>query len=100
MLKAKLRQLHKTVAPIVFLPLFVTIVTGVGYRLGRSWFGLTRDQAHILMVIHEGEYLGNDIKPFYVLLNGIGLLWMLGTGIAMSGLFNKRKPKKEKESES
>jgi hypothetical protein len=99
MLKATLRKFHKIAAPIVFLPLFVTVITGVAYRLGRAWFGLTKDQAHILMVIHEGEYLGVDVKPFYVLLNGIGLLWMLITGLMMSGIFN-RKPKKKTETES
>jgi hypothetical protein len=95
MLKQKLRKFHKIVAPIVFLPLFVTVITGVAYRLGRNWFGLSRDQAHILMVIHEAEYLGEDIKPFYVLLNGIGLMWMLITGIIMSGIFNRKKSKQD-----
>ncbi len=98
MIKQKFRKLHRIVAPIVFLPLFVTVITGVAYRLGRNWFGLSKDQAHILMVIHEAEYLGEEIKPFYVLLNGIGLIWMLVTGIIMSGLFNKNKPKQDTDS--
>ncbi len=100
MIKQKFRQLHRVVAPIVFLPLFVTVITGVAYRLGRNWFGLSRDQAHILMAIHEAEYLGDEIKSFYVLLNGIGLIWMLVTGIVMSGLFRKNKPKQNTKSES
>ena len=80
---AKIRQLHRNIAPIVFLPLFITMLTGVTYRIGKSWFGLSRDQVHFLMVIHEGEYLGQFLEPIYVLLNGIGLLWMLFTGGAM-----------------
>lgn len=35
------------------------------------------------MVIHEGEYLGQTLEPIYVLLNGLGALWMLVTGAAM-----------------
>lgn len=35
------------------------------------------------MSIHEGEYLGDTLEPVYVLLNGLGLLWMLVTGSAM-----------------
>jgi len=97
-MKQKFRKFHRIVAPIVFLPLFVTVITGVAYRLGRNWFGLSRDQAHILMVIHEAEYLGNEIKPFYVLLIGIALMWMLITGIGMSGFFTKKKPKGKKDS--
>jgi len=79
----RVRQLHSTLAPIVLLPLLVTVATGVAYRLGKSWFGLSRDQVHFLMVIHEGEYLGDIGEPIYVLLNGLGLLWMLVTGATM-----------------
>ena len=78
-----IRKLHHTIAPIVLLPLLVTVTTGVGYRLSKDWFGLTRDQVHFLMTLHEGEYLGPTLEPFYVLLNGIGLLWMLSTGSVM-----------------
>lgn len=77
------RKLHQTVAPIVLLPLLITMTTGVVYRLGKSWFGLSKEQAHVLMVIHEAEYLGQTLEPFYVLLNGLGLLWMLITGGVM-----------------
>ncbi|MGB0561873.1 MAG: PepSY domain-containing protein [Spirulinaceae cyanobacterium] len=78
-----LRTLHRTIAPFVMLPLVITILTGVSYRLGKSWFGLSRDQVHWLMVIHEGEYLGQFLEPIYVLLNGLGALFMLTTGIAV-----------------
>jgi hypothetical protein len=77
------RTLHRKVAPLVLLPLTVTVFTGVSYRLGKSWLGLNRDQLHFLMVIHEGEYLGTTLEPLYVLLNGLGLLWMLATGCVM-----------------
>jgi len=77
------RQLHRTVAPIVLLPLLITVTTGVLYRLSKDWFGLSRDQVHFLMTLHEGEYLGSTLEPFYVLLNGLGLLWMLATGSVM-----------------
>jgi hypothetical protein len=77
------RQLHQTVAPFVILPLSITILTGVTYRLAKSWFGLSRDQVHWLMTLHEGEYLGQFGEPIYVLLNGLGALWMLVTGSVM-----------------
>lgn len=79
-------------APIVLLPLFITVFTGVAYRLGKSWLGLSRDQVHFLMVIHEGEYLGQTLEPIYVLLNGLGLLWMLITGLTMTFQNIKRSP--------
>lgn len=87
--KKKIREYHSIIAPIVLLPLVITVFTGVIYRLGKSWFGLSRDQVHFLMVIHEGEYLGDFFEPIYVLLNGLGLLWMLVTGLII--LINSRK---------
>ncbi|MEB3234147.1 MAG: peptidase [Cyanobacteriota bacterium] len=74
-------------APVVVLPLLITISTGMGYRLLRDWGGLSRDQAHLLMVLHEGEWLkplvGSNGETLYVLLNGLGLLWMLGSGVGL-----------------
>ena len=81
--KINFRKLHASIAPFALFPLIVTVATGVAYRLGKSWFGLTRDQVHFLMVIHEGEYLGKTLEPLYVLLNGLGLAWMLATGGVM-----------------
>ncbi|HBQ98882.1 MULTISPECIES: hypothetical protein [unclassified Roseofilum] len=83
MAKLTIRTLHKTLAPIVLLPLFTTVFTGVSYRLAKDWFGLSRDQVHILMAIHEGEYFGKSFESVYVLLNGLGLLWMLITGLTI-----------------
>lgn len=47
------------------------------------------------MVIYEVGYFGEKIKFFYVLLIGIGLIWMLVIGIMISGLFSKKKLKKK-----
>lgn len=82
-LTQQIRKWHRTIAPIVLLPLLITVTTGVTYRLSKDWFGLTRDQVHFLMSLHEGEYFGDTFKSFYVLLNGLGLLWMLVTGGVM-----------------
>jgi hypothetical protein len=84
----RLRQAHALVAPLVLLPLALTVTTGVGYRLLRDWGGLGRDQAHFLMVLHEGEWLKHWVGPqgetLYVLANGAGLAWMLVTGASMA----------------
>jgi len=79
-LNQQIRKWHRNIAPIVMLPLLITATTGVFYRLSKDWFGLSRDQVHFLMSIHEGEYFGDILKPIYVLLNGLGLFWMLATG--------------------
>ncbi|MFM7266821.1 MAG: peptidase [Cyanobium sp.] len=74
-------------APLVLLPLLLTVSTGMGYRLLRDWGGLDRDGAHGLMALHEGEWLrawfGPAGETVYVLLNGLGLLWMLASGAGL-----------------
>lgn len=86
-LAVRLRRAHASLAPLAFLPLLVTVGTGLSYRLLRDWGGLDRDQAHLLMVLHEGEWLnrwfGSNGETVYVLLNGVGLLWMLATGATL-----------------
>jgi len=87
-LGSRLRDLHATLAPFVLLPLLVTVASGVGYRLLRDWGGLDRQACHVLMVLHEGEWLRRWLGPtgesLYVLLNGLGLLWMLATGAVLA----------------
>jgi len=86
-LALRLRRLHGALAPLVLMPLLLTVSTGMAYRLLRDWGGLGRDRAHILMVLHEGEWLRPLVGPggetLYVLLNGLGLLWMLVSGASM-----------------
>jgi uncharacterized iron-regulated membrane protein len=86
-LALRLRQAHASLAPWVLAPLLLTASTGMAYRVLRDWGGLGRDQTHPLMVLHEGEWLsrwfGSGGETVYVLLNGLGLLWMLGSGAAL-----------------
>ena len=53
-LLVRVRELHQRIAPFVLLPLFVTVFSGVGYRLARDWCGASREQVHWLMTLHEG----------------------------------------------
>jgi uncharacterized iron-regulated membrane protein len=85
------RWYHRVLGLIAFLPLFVTAITGIAYRLGKAWFGLSNQQASILLQIHQGSYLGPTLKPVYVLLVGASLVGLLITGIQMIRLFPKRK---------
>lgn len=61
----------------------------MSYRVLRDWLGWERERAHPLMTLHEGEWLKPILGPhgetLYVVLNGLGLLWMLATGSVMVG---------------
>jgi len=80
---AQIRRWHRWIAPFVLLPLLTSVMTGLTYRLARDWGGLSRDQAHWLMNLHEGEWLGPELEPVVVLLNALGVIWMLATGAVM-----------------
>ena len=77
------RQFHKALAPWVFLPLLISSITGLLYRVSKDLLGYSRDQVHWLMSLHEGEWLGDNGELIYVLFNSIGVLWMLITGFQM-----------------
>ncbi len=90
------RKIHRQIAPILFLPLLITALTGIGYRIGKSWLGMTSENAKIFMNIHQGGYLGNTLKPIYILLVGVGLLGMIVTGLIMSKFWQTADPKPAK----
>ncbi|MDJ0727115.1 MAG: peptidase [Prochloraceae cyanobacterium] len=87
-----IRNLHRQIAPILFLPLFLTALTGIIYQISLSWFDGFGDLGSILMSIHTGEFLGKNLKVFYVILNAFGVFVMLFTGIYMTSIF-RSKPK-------
>lgn len=53
-----LKKLHRKIAPIVFIPLMLSAVTGIAYRVGKSWFGLSKGFGNGMMMLHEGRFLG------------------------------------------
>ena len=40
--------------------------------------------------MHQGSYLGKDLRVFYVLLLGLGALALLGTGLGMTRMGRRR----------
>ncbi|BAQ64348.1 PepSY domain-containing protein [Geminocystis sp. NIES-3709] len=90
MANLQIRKLHRKFAPILFLPLLITALTGVFYRVARSWFGLSDELGENVLALHEGKFLGEPLVPFYVLFLGLGLLAMIVTGLMM---FKQRKQK-------
>ncbi|PSB47892.1 hypothetical protein C7B80_08105 [Cyanosarcina cf. burmensis CCALA 770] len=79
-MKVEFRKLHRQLAPILFLPLLASALTGVAYRLGKSWFGVSTSVGDVLMTIHQGEYLGKRLVPIYIILISLGILGMSVTG--------------------
>ncbi len=88
-LKSKSRQpmrlFHRLLGIVLLLPLTATALTGTAYKLGKDYLGISKEKADFLMHIHEGAWLGKELKVFYVLFMGLGLLaaGLLGLGILL-----------------
>ncbi len=90
-MKRSFRKYHRFIAPILFLPLTLTVLTGMAATVVGEWslnFGLSRQ---LLLGLHTGEIF--HLQAIYPMLNGIGLIGLLVTGISMTGLLNRKKVK-------
>jgi hypothetical protein len=92
-----LRKLHRKVAPIILIPLLLTAFTGMGYRIGRNWFGFSDQIAESFLFVHEGRFLGSSLVPIYVFWVGLGLLGMIVTGFFMMSNQRKTTPMRQKK---
>ncbi len=87
-LKRAFRKYHRILASIIFLPLILTTLTGMLTTIRGEWrwnFGISRS---ILLSIHTGEIF--HLQAIYPILNGLGTLGLLITGISMTGIFNRK----------
>ena len=74
------RQIHRALAPILALPLVVTVVTGSLYQIARLNDNF---DYYWLIQIHKGQWGPLDLQAVYPFLNGLGLLVMIATGLSM-----------------
>ncbi|MEB3337657.1 MAG: peptidase [Leptolyngbyaceae bacterium] len=86
-IKRAFRQYHRKLAIALSLPLILTVITGMSYTILDEWFSQSR-LAQELLRIHSGSIFG--LGKVYPVLNGLGLLGLLITGLSMTNLFAKR----------
>ena len=79
--KFKIRQLHRAIAPIMLLPILLTLITGSVYQaLDTQGKG---DAFGWLMDLHKGHFGPLNLEIVYPYLNALGLLVLAITGISM-----------------
>jgi len=81
------RKYHRWLAVVLALPLLLTIITGVAFTIVDEWFH-QEELGEFLLDIHTLKIL--HLEGFYPLLNGLGLIGLLITGLSMTGLFKNR----------
>jgi hypothetical protein len=90
-MKRVFRKYHRVLATILCLPLALTVLTGIAVTMVGEWslnLGVPRS---LLLGLHSGEIF--HLQGIYPILNGLGLIGLLVTGMSMTSLF---KPKKMK----
>lgn len=87
-MKRLFRKYHRFLAPIAALPILLTVITGILITIIREWSIGLGVPASILLKIHTGEIF--HLAAIYPLLNGLGLLGLLITGLSMTGMFGKK----------
>jgi hypothetical protein len=76
-----IRTIHRTIAPIMLLPLLLTAITGVIYQiLDLAGNGKTTKW---LLDWHKGDFGVLNLEFIYPFLNASGLIILLFTGISM-----------------
>jgi hypothetical protein len=73
-------------AIICALPLLLTVVTGITFPIAKALH--QRQLAGFLIHLHTLETIGLD--GFFPIINGLGLLGLIVTGIYMTSLFRKQ----------
>jgi len=79
--QARMRQLHRILAPIMILPLLLTLSTGSIYQ----FFDLSgkSEEFDWLLELHKGHFGSLNLDIIYPFLNALGLLTLAITGISM-----------------
>ena len=83
------RKYHRILAMIIALPIILTVLTGMATTIVREWPINTEISSRLLLKIHTGEIF--HLQGIYPILNGLGMIGLLVTGLSMSGLFDRRK---------
>lgn len=89
------RQIHRALAPILALPLVVTVVTGSLYQIARLNDNF---DYYWLIQIHKGQWGPLDLQAVYPFLNGLGLLLMVATGLSLWLKTRSHRPPKRTDS--
>jgi hypothetical protein len=87
-MKNTFRKYHRLIAIILCFPLLFTALTGISVALADTWLH-QEELAAFLITAHTFQIFKLDaILP---VLNGLGLIGLVATGLSMTGLLAKRR---------
>ncbi|MEM9265210.1 MAG: PepSY domain-containing protein [Cyanobacteria bacterium P01_F01_bin.13] len=77
----RIRQLHRALVPFMVLPLLLTLTTGTAFQ-----FAVVANRAQDfiwLLELHRGKFGSINLEFVYPILNALGLLTLVITGLLM-----------------
>ena len=87
------RKYHRSLAIVCALPLLLSVITGMLFPIAKAF---NQGQvAGFLIHLHTLETFG--LGGIFPIINGIGLLGLLITGIYMTSLFRQRRVPSNKQ---
>jgi hypothetical protein len=86
-LKSRLRQHHHSIALIFCLPLLFTALTGTSLAIADQWF---HQEALVAFLIALHTFQIFKLDAILPVVNGLGLIGLVATGLSMTKLFTKR----------
>eukprot|EP00457_Paulinella_chromatophora_P014165 gb/GEZN01014553.1/.p1 GENE.gb/GEZN01014553.1/~~gb/GEZN01014553.1/.p1 ORF type:complete len:207 (+),score=17.41 gb/GEZN01014553.1/:28-648(+) len=78
------RDRHRWLAALAFVPVFVTVCSGMTYRISREWFDADKHQVGWFMDVHDMTVL--SLQEYYPLFVGWLVLSMAASGLGIAGL--------------
>ncbi|MBV6623024.1 MAG: PepSY domain-containing protein [Rivularia sp. (in: Bacteria)] len=89
--KARMRQVHSLLAPIILLPVILTLITGSLFQIAV----ITGKSEEFLWLLewHRGKFGRINLEIIYPFVNAFGLLMLAITGITM---WFQTRPRKNK----
>jgi hypothetical protein len=86
-MKNTFRKYHRLIATLFCLPLLFTALTGISIAVADEWLH-QEELAAFLMNVHTFHVFG--LSAILPVLNGLGLIGLVATGLSMTRVFTKR----------
>ncbi len=80
-MKVNLRRLHRAIAPLMCVPLLLTLITGMFFQIAAV--NNQGEQFLWLLDLHRGQFGRFNLEMIYPFLNALGLLTLVITGTLM-----------------
>lgn len=94
--KALIRKVHRVLAPLMLLPLLLTLITGSLYQIALLTDNVS--DYYWLIQAHRGDWQVVNLELIYPFLNALGLLVMVITGFSMWLQMRPKRRRPEAES--